>query len=313
MNGLVEYGLPNGYRAEATTDAPCHLWLRWSRNKPKKHPRAKKVRGLWLMGDVYYCFTAHFDIEQEEAGDTSTHTFIMSRWPECKTRWFYLWGTIAGEVSPSESPFWGRHLFYTHHYFLILITHQNDSVYYNGTAITSAPPASPAWVAVGRLGNVADTIGGAFRFRNLQMPKYAEIIECRLVLRSASNQVKFPVHSQIAFENDANPSDFYNIDIPTFLARWATRYQVVDWDNMPPWFLLSWQESPLITTGFQAIVNKPDYAPENACVIFWDDFLQRTPWQAFAMRLGHASSLFPAGAPRIIAEYNHWQVEEVTL
>jgi len=265
------------------------------------------------MGDVYYCFTAHFDIEQEEAGDTTEHTFIMSRWPECKTRWFYLWGTIAGELSPSESPFWGRHLFSTHHDYLIILSHQNDSVYYNGTTITRMPPGPPAWIAIGRAAAPADTIGGAIRLRNLQVPKYAEILMCRLVLRSVSNQAKVPVHSQIAFENDANPGDFYNISIPDFLARWGARYQVIDWDNMPGWPLFSWQESPLITAGLQSIVNKPDYALNNACVVFWDDFLQRTPWQQFAMRFAHSSSIFPIAAPRIIAEYNHWQVEEVTL
>ncbi|GAI25453.1 unnamed protein product, partial [marine sediment metagenome] len=55
------------------------------------------------MTDFYYCFDVYHDNEQEEAGDTLTHTFIKQNWPFCQTRSFYFIGTRDRFESPSES------------------------------------------------------------------------------------------------------------------------------------------------------------------------------------------------------------------
>ena len=86
-----------------TTDFPCHLFMRWSLIPPRIHKATEQRRGLSLMTDFYYCFDVYHDNEQEEAGDTTTHTFIKPDWPECMTRYFYFLGTRAGDPSPSES------------------------------------------------------------------------------------------------------------------------------------------------------------------------------------------------------------------
>lgn len=67
--------LYNSYCVTATTDTPCHLWLRYTKSMPVKHPRGEKIRGLILQEEVYYCFTAYKDLEQLEVGDTLFHTF----------------------------------------------------------------------------------------------------------------------------------------------------------------------------------------------------------------------------------------------
>lgn len=311
MNALVEYGQKNGYRVEVATDAPCHLWLRWSRNKPQTHPRAVKVRGVWLMGDVYYCFTAYFDIEQEEAGDTLTHTFIMAAWPACETRWFYLWGKIGGVESPSESPFWGRHLFFTYHAYSQQVSHDNDVVNYYSGSITSAPPSGPVIYQVGRLNVPLPAAGGALRFRNYPLPKYAEILESFLWLKAATNTLATPVHAQIASEDDPSPNDFYAITTPEFLARWATRTGIADWDNIQPWYHGTWYLSPSFAPAIQYIVNLTGWAHGNPMVLFFGDLLLRTPGVGTFMRRPFVYVPVPAWAPYLIVNYNHWQVEEV--
>ena len=93
-----------GYIIVVTTDVPCHLFMRWTLEKPRTHKDPLLKRGAYFPEKVRFCFVEYEDNEQEEAGDTLIHTFIKLGWPECQTRYFYFWGTVAGEVSPSESP-----------------------------------------------------------------------------------------------------------------------------------------------------------------------------------------------------------------
>lgn len=263
------------------------------------------------MGDVYYCFTAYQDIEQEEAGDTLTHTFIMSDWPACESRWFYLWGTIAGEASPSESPIWGRHLFSTHHVYSLQVSHDNDVVnYYRGSA-TSAPPSGPVIYQVGRLNIIPPATGGALRFRDCSLPKYAEILGAFLWLKGATNTLNTPVHAQIAVEDDPSPGDFYAITTPEFLARRATRTGITDWDNIEPWYHGIWYISPTFTPAIQYVVNLPGWALNNPVVLFFGDLILRTPGIGTFMRRPFVYQPVPAWAPYLIVNYYHWQVEEV--
>ncbi|MBA7707512.1 hypothetical protein ES703_116386 [subsurface metagenome] len=92
-----------GVSIQLTTDAPCHLWMRWSWYYPHIHRIAIKLRGIYLRDDVRFCFVAYHDNEQAEPGDTLIHTFLKEPWPVCETRYFYFHGTIAGGPSPSTS------------------------------------------------------------------------------------------------------------------------------------------------------------------------------------------------------------------
>lgn len=96
-----------------TTNFASHLWMRWSKKEPGKHKKPIYVRGGVLILDVYYCFNVYHDNEQEEAGDTTTHTFIKPNWPWCETRWFYFFGKRGGVDSPSESALFSYHNDYT--------------------------------------------------------------------------------------------------------------------------------------------------------------------------------------------------------
>lgn len=92
-----------------TTDIPCHLYARLTTKEPHIHKKAVIIRGLPMQDDVRFCFTVFEDNEQDEAGDTLTHTFTKPNWPVCTTKWLYLWGYVAGTISPSTSPFFRFH------------------------------------------------------------------------------------------------------------------------------------------------------------------------------------------------------------
>lgn len=98
-----------GVQVVVTTNAPCHLWMRWTYVKPQVHLASELTRGTTWKLKPYFCLVAYHDNEQEEAGDTLTHTFTKEPWAVCETRFYYFWGTIAGLDSPSETPFFEFH------------------------------------------------------------------------------------------------------------------------------------------------------------------------------------------------------------
>ena len=101
-----------GVELTITTDVPCHLWMRWSHTPWDVHLVSQIVRGTSFHVIPYYCIVAYKDNEQEEAGDTTTHTFIKEPWEHCETRYFHFWGEIGGQPSPSESALFEYHRVY---------------------------------------------------------------------------------------------------------------------------------------------------------------------------------------------------------
>lgn len=93
-----------GYILHLTTDVVCHLYGRLSENPPQIHTRSVIVRGLAVRDDLRFCFTVYHDIEQDEEGDTLTHTFTLEPWPDCTTKYFYFFATIEEAYSSSTSP-----------------------------------------------------------------------------------------------------------------------------------------------------------------------------------------------------------------
>jgi len=101
--------LDDGFKIVVTTDVPCHLYCRMTTTPPRKHALPSYRRGLYLQGDIRFCFVVYEDNEQDESGDTLTHTWLKDAWPVCEMRWFYFVGTIAGQPSVSESPIFKFH------------------------------------------------------------------------------------------------------------------------------------------------------------------------------------------------------------
>ncbi len=101
MRGLQVW---NGFIVQLTTDVPCHIWLRWTTNPPHIHKKIARRRGIALYDDLYYCFTTYGDIEQNQPGDTTRHTFHFAKLIDGLEYWFYHWGYIGGARSKSCSP-----------------------------------------------------------------------------------------------------------------------------------------------------------------------------------------------------------------
>ena len=99
----------DGFTITLTTNTPCHLWLYWTDHKTWAHQKSMTDRGLVVMDAGYWCFVAWHKIEQDEPGDTTTHTFTWPSWVKCQTRYFRFHGEIAGEDSPSDSPILHKH------------------------------------------------------------------------------------------------------------------------------------------------------------------------------------------------------------
>lgn len=127
--------LCDGFEITVTTDIPCHLYMRWTTVKPKIHVVPKYLRGIYMHGDPYFCFVAYIDNEQEEAGDTLTHTFVKHSWPVCETRWFHFWGKVAGATAPSTTAIFELH-------FAI-----ESAVFYNSNSNRTLQATYASWAA----------------------------------------------------------------------------------------------------------------------------------------------------------------------
>lgn len=101
--------LDYGYKLTATTDVPCHLYCRMTTTPPRKHSLPSMRRGLRITGDIRFCFVVYEDNEQNEAGDTLTHTWLKTPWPVCEDRWFYFVGEQGGAASVSETAIFKFH------------------------------------------------------------------------------------------------------------------------------------------------------------------------------------------------------------
>lgn len=91
------------------TDIACHLWLRWTERPVGMHQRTTTKSGYPFLADPKYCLVEYNEVEQNEAGDTLSHTFNFAGWAECEWRWWYIVGYVAGEGSPSASCIFQAH------------------------------------------------------------------------------------------------------------------------------------------------------------------------------------------------------------
>lgn len=312
LTSFEEWSCREAYHIVVLTDAPCHLWLRWSNNSPWKHPRTRTIRGLNIEGDVYYCFTAYHDVEQDETGDTLEHTFTVSPWQRFEHRWFFFWGEVAGVQSPSMSPIFARYLDMSSDYSFTTITHEADVAVIFMNNVSSFPPSCPAFLTLGLMVPLTDLQGGALRFRNCQLPKCAEVLKSHLVVNAAWNYATDPVHARLSAENAGHADDFDSITTPQFWARYAGRTGIVDWNNLPHFLMGEWYETPSLIAPVQNVVSRPDWTTGNAIVLFCEDFDQRTPPPANNIRVIRTYAPPLPFSPVLHVWYNRWYPVEVS-
>lgn len=93
----------------AGTDSACHLFCRYTLLEPERKLEPLYKRGIYLKETLRSCFVEYQTVEQQQAGDTTAHLFLIPNWTVCQTCWLYLIGYIAAVESPSESPDFKKH------------------------------------------------------------------------------------------------------------------------------------------------------------------------------------------------------------
>jgi len=199
-----------GMKYVVTTNVACHLWFRWTERPPYKYFFFDEKRGFPICKGAKMYMTNYYDQEQEEAGDTTTHTFYLEPWAGCTYRWYYLWGEVGGELSYSESPLLHYHRTPTPitKYFYPDTHPEVSSV--DGYAAFQAPPAllwGSIHAAAGTLaedGSAVDSVSMScatneyywntlFRalllFDTSMIPPYATILEAKLRIRIAVKDI----------------------------------------------------------------------------------------------------------------------------
>ena len=112
LEDIQQTQIEGGFTVVTKTDVACHQWLRHTLMPPQKHAKPVERRGLLVSWDARFCFVAFTDLEQNEPGDTYTHTFTWAGWVDCMTRYFYFWATSMGEKMKSTSCIFSKHFTY---------------------------------------------------------------------------------------------------------------------------------------------------------------------------------------------------------
>lgn len=107
--GLQKIHLISSVFIILSTSVPCHLTLYYTDQKPQRHKTSRIERGLEIPWGAYFCFVAWKEVEQMEPGDTLYHTFCITPWEYCQTKWFTIRGNVDSILSPSVGPIFEQH------------------------------------------------------------------------------------------------------------------------------------------------------------------------------------------------------------
>jgi len=270
-NSITQTILPDGFRIILTTDIPCHLYMRWTLIEPEVHKIPTYRRGIALPADKRFCFVAWEENEQEEIGDTTTHTFTKLDWPLCQTRWFYFVGTRAMEQQPSVSPIFKKHR--THGYLKRAIAASSDDcskkkVYdvWKWSTITGLFDVGKHWW-------YEEAMGGGMRFLNIDIPKNAIIYQAWCTMWDSAGNLPVQFRSRWRGQLSPNPATFSTMADYNARPRTST---YLNFDGPLTRLLYTWNDMRDITPIIQEIMSQPLWIPGNPIVIFWDDHEERS-------------------------------------
>jgi len=266
-----------GIKFVVTTDVPCHLFLRWTLEKPRTHKDPILRRGVYFPERVRFCFVEYEDNEQVEAGDTLTHTFLKYDWPSCQTRYFYFWGTVAGEVSPSESPLFVKHFIampiediFAGCFRIVASGDDCQRGLYNGADYFGL---TYGYDAAGNWGTRYKNLGCGLRYTNVTIPPGSTILKAYLRFFAYNGQGAQEIKTYIRGQDSHNPAIFTNLWDYDNRPRTTEK---IDWSPIETWMVGNYYDSPDISPILQAIIDLPLWASGYHLVIFWDDHDGRT-------------------------------------
>ncbi|MBA7491643.1 hypothetical protein ES702_02191 [subsurface metagenome] len=116
------------------------------------------------------------------------------------------------------------------------------------------------------VGRLPGFIGkGAWRWRNVNIPKGAQIISAYLKVYGHPTDITRTLYSAIYGIDEDNTSSFTTDPF----GRVKTTAKV-DWDDVWTHFTDSWESSPDISAVIQEIINRPGWASGNTLGLFWE-------------------------------------------
>lgn len=101
-------GYAHGWRGEVQdvkviTDVECHLFLRYTDKPLRLHLHERRDRGSIALKTPDYCFVEWTEIEEDDPGDHYHHIFHIPSFGPGVELWYYLRGTIDGNLADSVS------------------------------------------------------------------------------------------------------------------------------------------------------------------------------------------------------------------
>jgi len=301
---IAYYHTPTSISITITTNNPCHLTCYYTDKEPLRHRTSRNQRGLTLPWGAYYCFVAWQSVEQTEPGDTLIHTFEITPWSYCQTKWFAFRGTVAELLSPSVSC-----LFEHHHpgpiinQLTIPVAHVNDDYRRLDSLYQACPTVCPPILEAGYSYTHRLHIGCGLRFREVTIPQHATILQANLTFTASQEMVGSCRYTRISAEQEDNPPDFSLDDWLSATTRWQNSGTAIDWDSIPYWYLDEEYTSPDISVVIQELVNRALWAPENAMVLFFNDWDKRAGHLPYKTRRAYSYNVSPARAVKLYVKY----------
>lgn len=152
---------------------------------------------------------------------------------------------------------------------------------------------------IGSTGATADQQGAGLRFLNIAIPQGAIITTAYLMCKCGFVDDDDNCNSRISAEDTDDPGDFSGDDGASIDIRFGNHtFARIDWDAIAHWVLNTWYNSPEIKTVIQELVNRGDWNGGDACVLFFEDFDDRSTPGARRLPYGRGTS-----APKLHIEY----------
>lgn len=95
------------------SSSSVHLWLLWTTKDPFIKPRPFRNQESERPHQNNYSLEIHGDVEQDEPGDTTKHTFVFNFPPGAQRLYFYAINLSIGGIKASRTPIFAYELTYT--------------------------------------------------------------------------------------------------------------------------------------------------------------------------------------------------------
>ncbi len=160
------------------------------------------------------------------------------------------------------------------------------------------------YMSVGHFSVDAYRFGNAQRYRDIKIPKGADILDAYITVTAQLGSTGTDMESRISAEDVNNPEDFSNNTVASFDERYANHTTaVVKWNDSSSWKKDEEYESPDISAVIQEIVDRSGWRSGNSVVVFWEDFDSNSDLSASKVCYSYEGS--SSGAAKLYIKYTY--------